>query len=294
MNRARKLSLFPWLNHLFFLLLSIMLLVPILSLVAISISHEPDITNNGYRLVPEHIDFTAYAHLFKEPRIIVDAYQVTFVSSALGTLLSVAIISMCAYALSRRNFHYRTFITFFLFFTMLFHGGLVPSYILMTNYLHLQNTYAALVIPLMGSVWFLLIMRTFLQQLPIELVESATIDGAGEWIIYTRIIVPLSAPVLATIGLLQLLQYWNSWFPALLYINDDKLYPLQYLLQVMLRNMTEVLRNMEMGVNVNQIADLPSEAIRMAMSVIVIGPILFIFPFFQKYFTKGLTVGSVK
>ncbi|WP_167859325.1 carbohydrate ABC transporter permease [Paenibacillus cymbidii] len=294
MNGARRIGLFAIANHTLFIVLCALFLVPVWSLIAISVSHEPDITNEGYRLLPAHLDFSAYRHLFAKPNVILGAYRVTVFSSVLGTLLSVAIVSMCAYALSRRDFRYRGFLTFLLFFTMLFHGGLVPTYILMTNYLHLQNTYAALIIPLMGSVWFLLIMRTFLQQLPMELIEAATIDGAGEWTIYARIIVPLSAPVLATIGLLQLLQYWNSWFPALLYINDDKLYPLQYLLQVMLRNMAEVLRNMEMGVSADQLAPLPSESIRMAMSVIVIGPILFVFPFFQKYFTKGMTVGAIK
>lgn len=179
---------------------------------------------------------------------------------------------------------------------MIFNGGLVPTYILMTNYLHLQNTYAALIIPLMGSVWFLLLMKTFFQQLPFALIESATIDGASEFRIYFQMILPLSKPVLATVCLLQLLQYWNAWFPALLYISDSSLYPLQYLLQVILRNIDEILRNMNAGVTVNvtEAVDLPSESIRMAMAIVAVGPMLFIFPFFQKYFAKGLTVGSVK
>jgi len=179
-----------------------------------------------------------------------------------------------------------------MFFTMLFGGGMVPSYILFTQVLGLKNTYLALILPLLGNVWFIFLMRTFFQQLPASIIESATIDGASEMRIYANIIVPLSTPAIATIGLLQLLNYWNSWFQAMLYIDDARLYPLQYLLQNMLQNMQETLRSIEKtGM---PIGNIPMETVRMAMAIIAIGPILLIFPFFQKYFVKGLTVGSVK
>ncbi len=294
--RKLPFNLFSLFNHLFFILLSLAFIIPLWSLVSISFSSEQDILQYGYRLIPHQFSFHAYSYIFSTPATIWNAYKVTIVMSLGGTLLSVFMISMCAYALSRRDFPYRRIITFYLFFTMLFNGGLVPTYILMTNYLHLQNTYASLIIPLMCSVWFLLLMRTFFQQLPTALIESATIDGAGEYKIYFRIIIPLSTPVMATIGLLQVLQYWNSWFQALLYISDKDMYPLQYLLQVILRNIDEILRSMSQGMSINagQIAELPTESARMAMAVLSVGPILMIFPFFQRFFVKGLTVGSLK
>ena len=279
-----------------FILLSISILVPLWAVVSISLSDGQDIAKYGYQLIPRQWDWGAYIHIFEHPQGILESYKVTAISTFLGTFLTVWMISMCAYALSRRDFVYRKIITYFLFFTMLFSGGLVPTYILMTNYLHLQDTYAALIIPLMGSVWFLLLMRTFFLQLPVELIEAAKIDGAREFRIYLRIIIPISTPVFATVSMLQLLGYWNSWMPALLYINDERLYPLQYLLQRILRNVEELYMNLQMGMAVDaaQLANLPSESLRMAMAIVAIGPMLFVFMFFQRYFSKGLTVGSVK
>lgn len=296
MARGYKLRLSKIVLHVFLVVMSILFIIPLWSIVSISLSNELDVANHGYRLIPEHWDFQAYRFILNNPITIVDAYKVTIIISLVGTLLSVLMISMCAYALSRSDFKYRRIITFYLFFTMLFSGGLVPYYILMTKVLQLQNTYAALIIPLLGSVWYIFLMRTFFQQLPGSLIESATIDGAGEWRIYMTIIMPLSTPVLATVGLLQLLAYWNSWFHALLFIDKHQMYPLQYLLQVMMNNIQEILKNMQEGIQVDagQLAAIPSESARMAMCILAIGPMLFIFPFFQKYFAKGLTVGSVK
>lgn len=294
--RGSKLSLSRIVMHVFLIAMSILFIVPLWSILSISLSREVDIASLGYRLIPIHLDFQAYRFILQNPITIINAYKVTIIISCIGTFLSVLMISMCAYALSRSDFKYRGVITFYLFFTMLFSGGLVPYYILMTKYLHLQNTYLALILPLLGSVWYIFLMRTFFQQLPDSLVESATIDGAGEWRIYFRIILPLSTPVLATVGLLQLLNYWNAWFQALLFIDKPQMYPLQYLLQVMMNNIQEILKNMQEGVSVDagQLAAIPSESTRMAMCILAIGPMLFIFPFFQKYFAKGLTVGSVK
>lgn len=296
MTRINQKNWAVVLNHSFFILVSTAFILPLWALVSISLSREDDIIQFGYRLIPKNIDFHAYAYVFSRPATIINAYKVTTIMSLAGTVLSVLIISMCAYALSRSVFSYRRPITFFIFFTMLFNGGLVPTYILMTNYLNLQNTYAALIIPLMGSVWFMLLMRTFFLQLPVALIESAAIDGANEFTIYWRIILPLATPVMATVGLLQLLMYWNSWFQALLYISNRNMYPLQYLLQVILTNIEEIMRSMEQGLSIqaSQLQELPTESARMAMAIISVGPMLLVFPFFQRYFTKGLTVGSVK
>lgn len=281
--------------HLCLIIMSLLFIIPLWAVVSISVSNETDIMTAGFKLIPQTLDFTAYQYIFKNPLTILQAYQVTIFTSAVALVLYLFMASMMAYALSRPEFTYRKVITFYLFFTMLFNGGLVPLYILMTQYLQLRDTYAALIIPLLGSVWYLFIIRTSFQQIPSAIIESAKIDGAGDYQIYFRMILPLSKPVLATVGLLQLLANWNSWFPALLYINRSELYPLQYLLQSILRNMQELTQAMEnKPAGLVESAQVPTESMRMAMAIIAVGPMMFVFPFFQKYFVRGLTVGSVK
>ncbi len=286
-----------FLIHTLFLSMMAAFIIPLIAIISISFSSEAAIQKYGYSLFPREVSLTAYEYIFRQPQVILESYKVTVLTTLISTLLYLLMTSMCAYSLSRTDFKYRGGITFYLFFTMLFNGGLVPVYILMTRYMGLKNTYAALILPLLGNVWYLFLMRTFFQQIPKALVESAVIDGANEFRVYAGIILPLSKPVLATVGLFQLLNGWNSWYPALLYISKQKLYPLQYLLQVMLRSADTILKNAMMGVGVvdsAQLARLPTESMRMAMCILAIGPILLIFPFFQKYFTKGLTVGSIK
>ncbi len=280
--------------HSFFILLSCVFIFPILSVVFISLTSETSISTEGYPFFFREIDWSAFRFVLKNPTTILRSYKVTAIVSFGGTLLYLLIASMAAYAISRPDFRFRRSITFFFFFTMLFNGGLVPSYILITQVLDLKNTYAAMICPLLVNAWYLIMLRTFMREIPNEIIESAHMDGAGNWMIYYKFVLPLSKPALATIGLLTLLDYWNSWQPAMLYIDDKDLYPLQYLLQVMLRNMMEILKNMNNGVTVSLTEQLPSEGARMAMCVLAVGPMLFIFPFFQKYFTRGLTVGAVK
>ncbi|HCS75346.1 MAG TPA: sugar ABC transporter permease [Clostridiales bacterium] len=285
--------------HSFFILLSLCFIIPLWAIVSISVTGDIEIVNYGYRLIPKTIDFSAYRFILKDPSTILSAYKVTIITSFASAILFLIIGSMSGYALSRDNFKYRRGVTFFFFFTMLFNGGLVPTYILISKYLNLKNTCWVLILPLLVNVWNVFLMRTFFQQLPKEIFDSATIDGAGEFRIYSFIVLPLSKPVLATVGLLQLLGGWNSWYLALLYITDKELYPLQYLLQIMLLNISMILnimqKNIAAGSNVDiSYFDLPNESMRMAMCILAVGPMLLIFPFFQKYFSKGLTVGSVK
>jgi putative aldouronate transport system permease protein len=203
---------------------------------------------------------------------------------------------MCAYALSRVDFKFRRQITFYLFFTMLFSGGLVPSYILVTRYLHLKDNILSLILPGLVNVFFIFMLRTFFQSLPFSIIESCVMDGAGEFRIFAQIIIPLSKPALATVGLMIMLNYWNEWFSALLYINKNELRPLQYLLQQMLLQVEALTREISEGSGATMLdpTKVPTETTRMAMAVIATGPMLLVFPFFQKYFVKGLTVGSVK
>ena len=273
--------------HLFFI-------IPMLSVIFIAFTSESSISTQGYPFFFREINLNAFQYILDNPKTIVDAYKVTIFTSFGGTFLYLLLSTMAAYAISRPGFTLKKPLTFFFFFTMLFNGGLVPTYILMSQTLHLKNTYLALIVPLLVNVWYLIMLKTFMSEIPNEILESAKIDGAGHFTIYTRFILPLSKPALATIGLLTLLDYWNSWQPAMLYIDEKEMYPLQYMLQVMLRNIMEILKEMQNNISIGNIQDMPSESARMAMCILAVGPMLFIFPFFQKYFTRGLTVGAVK
>ncbi len=293
---SKKWRLSKIMLHTFFILLSLCFIIPIWSIVAISITEETDVLKYGYQLIPKNIDFSAYSFIFRKPETIISAYKVTTITSVASTALYLIIGSMAAYALSRNNFKYKKQVTFYYFFTMLFSGGLVPTYILISKYLQLKNTYWVMILPRLANVWNLILMRTFFQQLPSAIFDSATIDGANEFRIYTSLVLPLSKPVLATIGLLSMLAGWNAWFEALLYITKPELYPLQYLLQMMLLNQQMIMNLMKQNISTVDLSfiKIPTEAVRMAMCVIAVGPMLFVFPFFQKYFSKGLTVGSIK
>lgn len=280
--------------NLILLILSLCCIVPLWLIMSISLSAEKDIANFGYMIIPKNIDLSAYRFVLKNPMQLVDSYTVTIISAFVGTALSVFVMVLVAYSLSRQTFVARKQITFYLFFTMLFSGGLVPSYILITQYLKLGDSLWVYILPHLISPWHIFLLRTFFQKQPIALVESAKIDGAGEFRILIQIVVPISKPVIATVALLGLLTRWNDWFTALLYINSDRLVTLQYLLQRMMKDIQMITQNMDMADLGFDYSNLPSESARMAMAVLAAGPMLCVFPFFQKYFTKGLTVGAVK
>lgn len=282
--------------HIFFILVSLSFILPFLLVVSISFTSETEIDNVGYSLIPDEPTLDAYRFVFRNPKKIINAYKVTAFQAVFGTFLSVLIMSLCAYSLSRKNFKFRKYITFIIFFTMLFGGGLVPSYIINTQYFKLGNTIWIYIFPGLVNAWNIIIFRTFFKGLPESLPESAKIDGASELRIFFQIILPLSKPVLATIALFGLIDRWNDWNTALIYIRDEKLYSLQYLLQRILREV-EFVRNMaqEMPQSLDiETVEVPTESMRYAMLVVAAGPMVVIFPFFQKYFSRGLTIGAVK
>lgn len=281
--------------HIIFILACLTFILPFILVISVSLSSEADIAAQGYRLFPKQIDFTAYKLVFDNPRQIIDGYIVTAFQAFLGTLLSVMIMGSCAYSLSRSNFRYRNPITFVIFFTMLFGGGLIPTYILNTQYLKLGNTIWIYIFPSLVNAFHIIVFRTFFQSIPESLPESAKIDGASELRIFFQIIMPLSKPVFATIAFLSVVDRWNNWMTSLIYIRDPRLYTLQYFLQRILREI-EFLNQVanEMNINININTDVPTESMRYAMLIIAAGPMLVVFPFFQKHFTKGLTVGAVK
>jgi putative aldouronate transport system permease protein len=208
-----------------------------------------------------------------------------------GTLGGVLVSSLVAYPLSRKRFKLRGLLSFYVFFTMLFSGGLIPTYIVVSNLLGLRNNFLALILPILVNPWYILILRTYFSQIPEELIDAARVDGAGEWRIFFKIVLPLSKPALATIGLFYVLAYWNDWFQALLYIDNSNLYPLQYLLYSILTNIQALAENPFFA---SELAIVPAQTVRMAMAVLVAGPAVFAFLLVQKYFIRGLTIGSLK
>ena len=277
-----------------FIILCILIVFPLLLVISVSVSSETDIINNGYKLIPERFDLSAYKYIFKNSQAVMDAYGITILSSVLFTLISVSCMSGVAYMLSKRNLKGNSFFSFYLFFTMLFSGGLVPSYILITQYLHLDDTLWVHIIPGVVSPWYVFMIRTFFQGLPQEILESARVDGANQYTIFFRIVIPLSKSVIAAVSLFMFLGKWNDWNTSMLYINNkERLISLQYLLQRIMQNI-KVWQDSGMDTEMMSDIKVPSETVRMAMAVVVAGPALLIFPFFQKYFVKSMTVGAVK
>ncbi|MDZ5711425.1 carbohydrate ABC transporter permease [Jeotgalibacillus haloalkalitolerans] len=269
---------------------------PFIYVIIISLSNEASLAENGYQLIPEEWSFEAYAYLWQMRAQIAKAYGVTIAVTVLGTIISVAIIALYAYAISRRQFIYRKQFTFIAFFTMLFSGGMVPFYIVMTQFLDLKNSIWALILPMAVNAFYIIIMRTFfMRTVPEAILESARIDGASEWRIFLTIVLPLSIPGIATIALFSTLAYWNDWFNALLFIDDPSLVPLQSLLMRIESNMDFIQQNsMLTNQNSSILNSIPQDSARMAMVVIATLPIALSYPFFQKYFIRGLTIGGVK
>ena len=276
-----------------FILLCLGIIFPFWLLLSASFSNEGVITTQGYQIWPNPFDFSAYEYVFKNPEQILRAYGLTFVFSISAMVLSVLFMSMIAYPLARNNLKGKSVINFYLYFTMLFSGGLVPTYLLVSRTLHLNDTIWVYIVLGLINPWYVFMIRTFFKGIPGEIVESATIDGASEYTIFIRMILPLSKPVLATIALFVFLGKWNDWNTALIYITKPELYSLQYLLQKIMEDINIIKTNAELSSMID-ISDIPAETVRMAMAIIVAGPALVVFPFFQKYFVKGLTVGSVK
>lgn len=281
--------------HGIFILFCLACLLPFLMIIAISLTGEQDILDYGYRLIPRNLSRLAYEIIFSNPQQIFQSYRVSLFVSLFGSVVSVFLMMLASYPLSRKNFTLRRGIMFYIFFTMLFSGGLVPSYILITRYLRLGNTIWVMIIPSLVNAWGIIIMRSFCMKIPESIFESAKIDGAREMQIFFTFVIPLSTPVLATMMLFGVLQRWNDWFTALLYIRDSSLYPLQYLLQRIMREL-QFLEDLseDMMMDINSVVSTPGESMRMAMCVIAAGPMILIFPFFQRFFVRGVTVGSIK
>lgn len=284
-----------WFNILSYGLVGLMALIcllPFIIMISGSFSSEKEVVLHGYSLLPRGLTLEAYATVFKFPEKIIRAYGISIFITIIGTAIGLFCLTMAAYVISRRDFKYRNGFSFFFYFTTLFNGGMVSTYIFFIQYLHLKDNLLALIFPGMLSVFNLLIMRSFVASIPTALIESAKIDGAGEFRIFIKIIAPLLKSGLATIGLFMALHYWNDWYNAMLYINSDEKYPLQYMLYDLL-NQAQALARIAAQAGI-QVESMPTNTMKLAMAVVATGPIILLYPFVQKYFVKGITVGSVK
>ncbi|PWV90627.1 putative aldouronate transport system permease protein [Paenibacillus cellulosilyticus] len=273
-------------------MLAVLCLLPFLLIVSGSFTPEMEIVAQGFKLLPKQFSLDAYSAAFSNPKQIFDGYKVTVLITLIGTAFGLFLTSMAGFVLSRKEFKYKDKLAFFIYFTTLFSGGLIPWYILMVKYLDLKDSYLALLLPGLLSAWNIILMKNFMKSIPESITESAKIDGAGEFTIYLKLILPLSTPGLATIGLFMALGYWNEWFLANLFITTETKFPLQFLLYKILAS-AAVLKTNVAG-NLSPDFQPPAETLKMAAAVIATGPIIFLYPFVQRFFVKGLTIGAVK
>lgn len=271
---------------------SILCLYPFYQVIISSFADENTLVREGYRLIPSKMSLDAYRTIFAND-VIPRAYLVTIFITVVGTLLTLLVTSLAAYALSGKKLKYRNGISLFFYFTCLFSGGLVAYYLLLTNYLHLDNTIWVYIIPASFNVWNMFLLRNFFNEIPMPLIESAKMDGASEATIAFKIVLPLSLPAMATIGLFTALGFWNEWMASSLYIDNEKLYTLQYIIVRMVNSISAAQNIGQAGLPPG-VMSVPANTIRLATAVVTVGPIILLYPFLQKYFVKGLRVGGVK
>jgi putative aldouronate transport system permease protein len=268
-------------------------LLPFVMMVSASFSSEDAIRRSGFGLVPNGFSLTAYEWIFRAPRQIAGSYFVTITMTLFGTAIGLFIIAMTGYALNRRDFPFRDHITFFIYFTTLFSAGLAPTFLWIGRDLGLRGSYLAVFLQLLMTPWLIILMKNFMRTVPYEIIESGKVDGAGDFRIFLSLSLPMMKPALATVGLFLALAYWNEWYLSSLYLGSTvEFKPLQYHLYNII-NTANALRNSVAGQNVS-VTDLPGNTLKMASAVVATGPILLLYPFVQKYFVSGITIGAVK
>ncbi len=274
-------------------IMSLACIFPFLLVIGSSLSTEDSIRRTGFALIPNDFSTFAYQIILRSPDQLIGSYVLTIALTVVGTAIGLFLIAMTGYALQRKDFRLRNPISFYIYFTSLFSGGLVPFYLLMVQTFRLRDSYLAVLLPLLMSPWLIILMKNFASAIPQEITESGKIDGMGDFQILVRLILPMMTPALATIGLFLAIGYWNEWYYSSLFLTSQVKYrPLQYQLYRII-NQIEALRNSYAG-SVVVLTDLPGETLKMATAVVATGPIILVYPFVQKYFVAGLTVGAVK
>ncbi|MBQ8637093.1 MAG: carbohydrate ABC transporter permease [Clostridia bacterium] len=288
-TEARVISLVSYIS---FIIFGLICVIPMLMVISISFTSEQSIAENGFALIPKELSLEAYKILFANPEQILTAYKTTAIVTITGTIMSVLFTAQAAYVTSRPIFFAQKQISFVFYFTQLFNGGLVPTYILVTQYLHLKNSLWAIILILMISPWNVFLLRTYIKAVPESLIESAKLDGASEFRIFYQIIIPLTISGVATVAITTAIGYWNDWYQNMLYISDVDKYSLQYLLQTLLGKIDFLKAAGDVGMMTGM--QVPEETLRMATCVVAIGPMAILFLFVQRFFVRGVTVGSVK
>jgi putative aldouronate transport system permease protein len=289
LNYQQRTRFYQYAILIFIGIVCIIWVIPLLMIISGSFTEESTLVRTGYQIIPPEFSVEAYRWLWNDPSLLLSAYGVSIVVTGVGTVAGVLIMAMLAYAISRKHFRLRKVVTFLVFFTMLFNGGLVPYYINMSRVLGVKDTLWSLILPYLVGPFYVLLLRTYFAGLPTDLFDAARVDGAGEWRIFFRIVLPLSTPALATVGLFVMLQYWNDMYQALLFIENQNLYPLQYTLYRLLVN-TQMLNELTVQAG----TPVPHLSVTMAMAVTAIVPIIIAFLFVQKYFVRGITLGAIK
>lgn len=281
-----------FISHIVFILLSLSTVIPLILLIVISFTSQQSIVDLGYTFFPNKFDLSGYKYLLDNGRILLHSYKTTIIVTVVGTLLGTTVMTMLAYTLSRPNYKYRTIVSFFIFIPMMFHAGIVPSYIVNTTVYGLKDNILVLILPSLVSCWNVVLLRTFFQDLPYEVIESGVIDGANEFTIFYKLAVPMAKSGIVTIALLTMLSFWNQWTPSMIYITKAENQTLQYYLYRLVSS-SELLREeaLQMGLSLK---DIPSDIVKYCAAIVVMGPTLMVFPFFQKYFVRGLNSGAVK
>lgn len=294
LNRIKKPTniLFNFL----FIIIATIGIAPIVFVFMISITSEASLSKYGYRLIPKELSLDAYRFLYQEADVLIRALGISLFVTIIGTIIGVILTAMMGYVLSRSRYKLKGFLTWVVFIPMIFNGGMIATYVVYTNFLGLKDSIWSLILPLSVSSFNVIICKTFFKTtIPESIIESAGIDGASQIRIFASIIIPISKPVLATIGLFLSFGYWNDWFLSSLYIIDSKLLSLQALLNNIQKSIEYLANNPSVGVSLQQYRNqMPREGVRMAIAILIVIPIACIYPFFQKYFISGLTVGAIK
>lgn len=280
-------------SYLVVTLFALVCLLPFILMISASFSTESVINKEGFGLLPKGFTIAAYSWVFRYPKMIIGSYAVTILMTVGGTVMGLFIIAMTGYALQRKDFAFRNGISFFIYFTTLFSAGMAPTFIWVSRYLNLKGNYMAVFLQLLMTPWLIILMKNFAKSVPHEITESGKIDGAGDFKIFISLVLPMLKPALATVGLFLALGYWNEWYNSMLYLGSAVTYkPLQYYLYNII-NQASALKSSVAGANVS-VSSLPSNTLKMATAVVATGPIIFLYPFVQKYFISGITVGAVK
>lgn len=295
MIRSKQERVFQFISHGFLIFLSLTVIVPFLIMISSSLSSETAVLANGYSLFPRDFSVEAYRYILGDSTMILRAYGVTIFVTVVGTVASLAITNMFAYVLAQDDLPGVRIMMFMVIITMLFSGGLVPTYYIYTQIFHIKDTIFALIVPnlLMGAFNLILVRNYFRTSIPKAIVEAATIDGCSKFQTYLRIVLPLSLPIVATVGLMTALAYWNDWTNSLYYMTSSKYYSVQQVLRLMIDSVSYL---QEIGVNTSGVesSQIPLTTVRMAIAVVAVIPVMIAYPFFQKYFVKGITIGAVK